>query len=88
MGTASFVLSLIALLGVCASLVPLLNILNCVTLPLALLSAVLGLVRITAQNRSGSDYSFGVAGLVLSLVALLLGGARFLISFVTTGGIF
>ena len=43
MGIASFVIGILSGSGVCLSLVPLLNVLNCVSLPLASVGFVLGL---------------------------------------------
>lgn len=84
MGTISLILGILSLMGVCVSLVPLLNILNCITLPVALVGAILGLADlINKEERNG----MAVGGLILCGLALLIGGARALISILTTGGI-
>ena len=84
MGIASLVIGIVALSGVCLSLVPLLNVLNCFILPFAIVGALLGLLDVL---KPGREHGFAVAGLVINLVALMVGGSRFLISLFTTGGI-
>jgi hypothetical protein len=87
MGITSLILGILSLSGVCVSLIPLLNVLNCITLPVALIGAVLGLVDVIRQKPVGQGNAAGAAGLALSLIALLVGGTRAVISLVTTGGI-
>ena len=87
MGIASLVLGIIATTGVCISFIPLLNLLNCVTLPLALFGAIFGLVDLLREKEPGQNRNLAVAGLVLSVLALIVGGVRVVISLVTTGGI-
>ncbi len=84
MGIASLILGILTLSGVCVSLVPLLNILNCITLPVALIGAILGLADLLNKDeRKGA----AIAGLILCCLALLIGGVRAVISLMTTGGI-
>ena len=85
MGIASLVLGVLTFTGVCVSLIPLLNILNCFTLPLALIGAALGVGELLSKNDRSKGMA--VAGLVLCGLALLIGGVRALISLFTTGGI-
>jgi len=84
MGIASLILGILSLTGVCISLVPLLNILNCFTLPVALIGAILGLADLL---REGKSKGAAITGLVLCGLALLIGGVRAIISLLTTGGI-
>jgi hypothetical protein len=84
MGAASFILGLLSLTSVCVALLPLLNVLNCVSLPLAVVGSVLGFVDLLRERRGGRGLA--IAGLILNLLALTVGGARFLISVLTTGG--
>ena len=84
MGMVSLILGILSLTGVCVSLVPLLNILNCVTLPVALIGAILGLADLlNKDDRKGA----AIAGMILCGLALLVGGTRAIISLLTTGGI-
>ncbi len=84
MGIASLILGLLSFLGVCVSLIPLLNILNCFTLPLALIGAILGLADLLNKD---DDKGAAVAGMIMCCLALLIGGVRAVISLMTTGGI-
>ena len=84
MGKASLILGIFSFSGVCVSLVPLLNILNCFTLPVALIGAVLGLADLLNKNER---HGAAIGGMVLCCLALLIGGVRAVISLMTTGGI-
>lgn len=84
MGIASLILGVLSFSGVCVSLIPLLNLLNCITLPVALIGAILGLADLLNQDgRKGA----AIAGLILCGLALLIGGIRVIISLLTTGGL-
>lgn len=85
MGIAALVLGILSITGVCVSLIPLLNVLNCFTLPLALIGAILGLADLVRKNDHPKGMAIG--GLVLCSLALLVGGVRVIISLLTTGGI-
>ena len=87
MDIASLVFGVLATTGVCVSLVPLLNVANCVSLPAALFGLIFGLGGVLRQAQPERGKRLAVAGLVLSGLALLVGGARFVISLLTTGGI-
>jgi hypothetical protein len=87
MGCASLLLGIISLGGVLLGLVPLLNLLNCVILPVALVGAILGLVDLVRVKRPGEGKGQATFGLVLNGLALLIGTVRFFISLITTGGI-
>lgn len=87
MGVTSLILGILSITGVCVSFIPLLNVLNCITLPLALVGAVLGFVDVIRHRPAGQSNAAGAFGLALSLFALTLGGGRFLISLFTTGGL-
>ena len=87
MGITSLIFGILSLSGVCVSLVPLLNFLNCVTLPVALIGAILGIVDLLRQKPEGEGKGAAITGLILCGLALLVGGVRAAISFFTTGGI-
>jgi hypothetical protein len=87
MGCASLILGILSLSGVFVSLIPLLNVLNCVTLPMALTGAILALVELTRVRMPDEGRGAAVFGLILNGIALLIGMTRFLISVITTGGI-
>jgi hypothetical protein len=87
MGCASLILGFISLGGVLIGLVPLLNVLNCIVLPVALVGAILGLVDLVRVRRPGEPKGQATFGLVLNGLALLIGTVRFFISLLTTGGI-
>ncbi|MEW5827250.1 MAG: hypothetical protein AB1846_00055 [Chloroflexota bacterium] len=87
MGIASFVIGILSSSGVCLSLIPLLNVVNCVSLPFALIGFVLGLVDLLRPNPQNQGRAMAAIGLTLNLLALIVGGIRFLISLFTTGGI-
>jgi hypothetical protein len=84
MGIASFIVGILSILGVCISLIPFLNVLNCVGLPLGLLGVILGIVGVVSKNESKG---WAITGIVLNSLAILVGVVRFVISLVTTGGI-
>lgn len=79
MSIASFVLGILSLSGVCLSFLPLLNLANCITLPIALVGTILGIVGIVRQKGRG----LGMSGVVLNSAALLVGAIRMLISCLT-----
>ena len=84
MGVISIILGVFASGGVCVSFIPLLNVLNCVTLPVALIGFLLGL----ADLLNGDDRrTAAIAGLVINGLVLFIGGARVVISLITTSGI-
>ena len=84
MGIASLVIGILSILGVCTSLIPFLNVLNCVGLPLGLLGAILGIAALF--SKAGSK-GIAIAGITLNSLAILVGAIRFVISLITTGGI-
>lgn len=84
MGIVSIIIGVLSVIGVCVSLIPLLNVLNCVGLPLGLLGAILGIAALV--SRRGSK-GLAIAGITLNSVAILVGVVRFVISLITTGGI-
>ena len=85
MSIASLILGILSLTGVCVSLIPLLNILNCITLPLALIGIILGIADLIKQDDGPNKLAIG--GVILCGLALLVGGVRVIISLLTTGGI-
>lgn len=87
MGCASLLLGIFSLGGVLLGLVPLLNILNCIILPAALVGAILGLVELVRVRQPGESKGQATFGLILNGLALLIGTVRFFISVITTGGI-
>jgi hypothetical protein len=87
MGCASLILGFISLGGVLIGLVPLLNVLNCIVLPVALVGAIFGLADLVRVRRPGEPKGQATFGLVLNGLALLIGTVRFFISLLTTGGI-
>ena len=76
MGIASLVIGILTVGGVCLSLVPLLNLANCLVLPLALLGAILGLAGLFRQKGRGA----AIAGLCLNSLALMVGVVRVVLS--------
>lgn len=87
MGCMSLLLGILSLTGVLISLIPLLNLLNCITLPVALIGAVLGLVDLVRERQPGEGRGAAAFGLTLNGLALLIGLVRFMISLVAGGGI-
>ncbi len=85
MGIASLILGILSFTGVCVSLIPLLNILNCITLPVALIGTILGLADLIGNKDERKGAAIG--GMILCILALLVGGTRVIISLITTGGI-
>jgi hypothetical protein len=84
MGIASLIIGIFSILGVCLSLIPLLNLLNCAGLPLGLLGLILGIAALVSGRGSKG---LAIAGVTLNGFAFLVGIVRFIISLVTTGGI-
>jgi hypothetical protein len=87
MGCASLILGVLSLTGVLVSLLPVMNILNCFTLPTAMVGALLALIDLIRQKRPGEGKGAAAFGLILNGLALLIGTVRFLVSVITTGGI-
>ena len=87
MAITSLILGILSFLGVCLSLIPLLNILNCVTLPVALIGLILGTAALVRRKNQPKGKGVAIAGLTLNALALLIGIVRVAISLVTTGGI-
>jgi hypothetical protein len=87
MGIASLVIGIVSISGVCVSLVPLLNVANCFSLPLALLGLIFGLIDVLRDKPAGESKTAAIIGLVLNGLALLVGGVRVTISILTTGGL-
>ena len=85
MGIVSLILGILSFIGVCISLIPLLNILNCITLPIALIGTILGLEDL--RKKDNGRKGVAITGLILCGLALLVGGTRAIISLLTTGGI-
>jgi hypothetical protein len=86
-GCASLILGVLSLAGVLVALIPLLNLLNCIVLPTAILGAILGLAELISYRAPGEGRGAAIVGLLINSIALLIGLVRFLISFFTTGGI-
>jgi hypothetical protein len=86
-GFASLILGVIGLGGVIIALIPLLNLLNCIALPIALLGAGLGLAELISYRVPGQGRGAAILGLIINGSALLIGLIRFLVSLFTTGGI-
>jgi hypothetical protein len=86
-GCASLILGILGLGGVLIALIPLLNLLNCIVLPIALLGLILGLAELVSYRAPGEGRGAAIFGLLLNGLALLIGMVRFLVSFLTTGGI-
>lgn len=87
MGCASVIIGVLSLAGVLVALIPLLNILNCIFLPTAMLGATLGLAELIGYRPPGEGRGAAIIGFLINGIALLIGLVRFLISFFTTGGI-
>lgn len=76
MGIVSFILGILSISGVCLSFIPLLNLANCLTLPVALIGAILGIAGSIRQKGRG----LAITGVVLNGAALLIGAIRMTIS--------
>jgi hypothetical protein len=77
MGIASFVIGLLSVLGVCLSFIPGLNLANCITLPIALIGLILGIVGLVQKN---TGKTMAIIGLILNVLALIVGIVRVVIS--------
>jgi len=65
-------------------LIPFLNVLNCIGLPLGLLGVIFGIAGLVSKKaRKG----LAITGVILNGLAILVGVIRFVISLLTTGGI-
>lgn len=87
MGVASFFLGLLSMIGVCVALIPFLNLLNCINLPLAALGVLLGLIDVLSDKLPGQSRTLGIVGLAMSTIALVVGGIRFYLSVIGGLGI-
>ena len=88
MGIASFILGLLSMTGVCLTLVPLLNLLNCINLPVPFVGLILAIVEAARPaDKQGGSRGLAVLGIILNGIALMGGLIRFAISLATTAGI-
>jgi hypothetical protein len=84
MGITSLIIGILSSMGVCISLIPLLNFLNCIGLPLGLFGVILGVAALVSHHGSKG---LAISGIVLNCLAILVGIVRFAISLITTGGL-
>lgn len=90
MAIASLIIGILALLGTCVSLLPVVQVFNyCINLPLALLGLALASAHFIRHREPPADPQRGLAvtGLALNLLALVLALGRVLISLVFGAGI-
>ena len=60
----------------CVALIPCLGWLNWVTIPLGIVGVVLGAVALSRAGREGQSTGPALAGLILSLIAVVVGAIR------------
>jgi hypothetical protein len=72
MGITSLIIGILSMLGVCISLIPFLNILNCVGLPLGLIGAIFGIAALVSNRGSKG---LAISGIVLNGLAILIGAS-------------
>ena len=82
MGIASLIISILALIVTGVALIPFLNLLNCISMPLALLSGIFGLVDVVSHKHPYKSKAPGIIGLIISILAFLIAIVRFIISLV------
>ena len=87
MGIASLVIGILAAIGACVGLIPFLNLLNCLTVPLAALGGLFGLIDVVSFKYPGQSRAAGIIGLLLCILAFLTALVRFLIGLFFGGGI-
>jgi hypothetical protein len=87
MGIASLIIGILAAIMACVGLTPFLNLLNCLTMPLALLGGVFGLADIASYKYPGQGKAAGVIGLLLCILAFLTALVRFIIGLIFGAGI-
>ncbi|HEY7530485.1 MAG TPA: hypothetical protein VIC56_07410 [Gemmatimonadota bacterium] len=84
MQVLALVWGLVVFAGFCVGLVPCLGWLNWGTIPLGIVGVVLGAVAMSRANRERQPTGPALAGLLLSLVAVVLGSMRLVLG----GGLF
>jgi hypothetical protein len=71
---ASLVFGISAILGVMVGFIPCLGALNWLNIPFAVVGSIVSVVALTQENTRPKGKS--VAGLILCIVAILVGGVR------------
>lgn len=75
MGTLSLIWGIFAILGMMLAMIPLLGWMNWFNIPFAIIGLIVSAVGMSGQrNRNAA-----VAGLILCLVAVILGGIRLML---------
>jgi hypothetical protein len=82
MGVASLVISILALIVSGIALIPFLNLLNCISMPLAFLGGIFGLVDVVSYKPPYQSKAPGILGLIFSILAFLIAIVRFIISLI------
>ncbi|PJK04811.1 hypothetical protein CO609_03885 [Lysobacteraceae bacterium NML91-0268] len=75
MGTFSLIWGICAILGMLLAMIPLLGWLNWLNIPFAILGLIVSAIGMSGARRSNA----AVAGLVLCLIATVLGGIRLML---------
>jgi hypothetical protein len=87
MGVASLIIGILAAIMACVGLIPFLNLLNCLTMPLAALGGLFGLLDVASYKYPGQSRAAGIIGLLLCILAFLTALVRFIIGVIFGGGI-
>ena len=87
MGVTSLVIGILAAIMACVGLIPFLNLLNCLTMPLAALGGLFGLLDVAGYKYPGQSRAAGIIGLLLCILAFLTALARFIIGLIFGAGI-
>ena len=77
MGIASLVIGILAAIMACVGLIPFLNLLNCLTMPMAALGSLFGIPDVASYEYPGQSRAAGIIGLLLCLLAFLTAPVRF-----------
>ena len=87
MGIASLIIGILAAIMACVGLILFLNLLNCLTMPLAALGSLFGLLDVATYKYPGQSRAAGIIGLLLCILAFVTALVRFIIGLLFGGGI-
>ena len=79
-------LGILAAIMACVGLIPFLNLLNCLTMPMAALGSLFGILDVASYKYPGQSRAAGIIGLLLCILAFLTALVRFIIGFIFGAG--
>lgn len=76
MSVLALVWGILAFVGFCVGLLPCVGALNWINIPFAVIGVVISIVGMSKASQSGEPKGQAIAGLILSLIAVVVGLGR------------